>query len=64
MTREEESWQKQLQRNRDEMRRLENMRFWASILFAVAALAMAGALLFWASQQTELLSMLIEGAVQ
>ena len=38
MTRKEKSWQQELQRNRNEMRRLERVRFYAALVFAVIAL--------------------------
>lgn len=40
MTREEESWQKQLQRNRDEMRRLKKVQ--NITLLALAAIGLVG----------------------
>jgi len=48
MNRHDESPEKQLQRNRDEIRRLENMRFCASIIFALLGFALVGAILYWA----------------
>ena len=49
MTREELSWQKQLQRNRNEMRRLDRYRLIASILFFFAGVSLVITILLWAS---------------
>ena len=49
MRQQGESWQQERQRIRDETRRLENIRFWASIVFSTIGFALLGALMFWAS---------------
>jgi len=49
MTREELSWQKELQRNRNEMRRLDRYRLIASILFFFAGVSLVITILVWAS---------------
>jgi len=50
MTPREDSWQKELQRNRDEQRRLDRARFYASIVFALVGFAVVLAILGWAAR--------------
>ena len=49
MTREELSWQEELQRNRNEMRRLDRYRLIASILLFFAGISLVLTILLWAS---------------
>ena len=48
MTRYDDSLEKRLQHSRDELRRLENLRFFASIIFTLAGVILVAAILYWA----------------
>ena len=60
--RNEESPEMRLQRCRDEMRRLDNLRFVASIVLALVGVAAVGATLYWARNMA--ISTFTSGAFQ